>query len=235
MTLGYHFPRFQRRWPGPSSVSRAIALLILVSGATTSAVAAELRVHVTDRSEQAVEDVVIYAVANEPPPPATSRLTAVMNQMNQEFVPHILVVRRGTFVSFPNNDSVRHHVYSFSKPKPFELSLYAGTEHPPLEFDEPGVVVLGCNIHDNMLGYIFVVDTPYFAKSSASGDAVLGDLPAGTYTIHAWTPRLREADLPAPVGLTLEHDDSARLDVKLEKRLFPGHGVEGKGLNWSSY
>ncbi len=71
-----------------------------------------------------------------------------------------------------------HHVYSFSEAKTFELALYKGNAHPPLVFDRPGVVVLGCNIHDSMLGYILVVDTPHFASTDAAGALSL-DEPAG--------------------------------------------------------
>jgi hypothetical protein len=97
-------------------------------------------------------------------------------------------------VSFPNSDDIHHDVYSFSAPKPFELPLYKGTPTQPLIFDKPGVVVLGCNIHDWMLGYIDVVPTPWFVKSDASGQAELTGVPAGKYRLVLWHPDLDAVD-----------------------------------------
>ena len=197
--------------------------------------ASTLRVQVSDRNGDPVQDAVIYASPAETTSAASSGTTAVMNQIHQEFQPHILVVQRGTLISFPNNDTVRHHVYSFSNPKPFELSLYAGMEHPPLEFDKPGVVVLGCNIHDNMLAYILVVDTPYYAKSDARGVASITEIPRGDYTLSVWTPRLRADDLPPPQTLAVGEGDDANAAVRLEHRLFPAHETDKGTLTWSAY
>src|SRR5213594_3548071 len=94
-------------------------------------------------------------------------------------------------VSFPNRDNIRHHVYSFSSPKKFELPLYIGTPAAPVLFDKPGVVALGSNIHDWMLAYIYVVTTPYFAKTAADGKGRLDRLPPGTYEARVWQPRMR--------------------------------------------
>ncbi len=77
-----------------------------------------------------------------------------MDQQGHQFVPHLLVVQAGTEVTFPNSDNVSHHVYSFSPTKPFELPLYKGDVYPPVTFEKAGIVVVGCNIHDSMLGYI---------------------------------------------------------------------------------
>src|SRR5437867_6149702 len=94
-------------------------------------------------------------------------------------------------VSFPNRDNIRHHVYSFSSPKKFELPLYIGTPAAPVLFDKPGVVALGSNIHDWMLAYIYVVTTPYFAKTAADGKGRLDGLAPGTYEARVWQPRMR--------------------------------------------
>ena len=96
--------------------------------------------------------------------PADAR-TAVMDQVNKEFVPHVLPVAVGTEVSFPNHDQIHHHVYSFSRTKTFEIPLYKGEAAPPVRFDQVGAVKLGCNIHDWMSGVILVVPTPYFAMT----------------------------------------------------------------------
>jgi len=114
-----------------------------------------------------------------------------MAQRDKAFVPTLLVVQTGTPVSFPNFDTVRHHVYSFSPTKPFELKLYAGTPVAPVVFDRAGTATLGCNIHDRMLGYIHVVDTPYFGQTDAQGRVTL-DLPEGSHRLRVWSPSMGE-------------------------------------------
>jgi len=134
---------------------------------------------------------------------------ADMDQRDKEFVPHVLAVRTGTAVKFPNSDNIRHQVYSFSPAKRFELRLYGGTPSDPLLFDKPGVVVLGCNIHDWMLGYIYVTDDPWFAVSDSNGNVTLDQLPAGRYVATLWHPKVADMqpvsggdmDVPAS-GLT---------------------------------
>jgi plastocyanin len=114
--------------------------------------------------------------------------TAIMDQVQKQFAPVVLAVHTSTKVTFPNSDNIRHHVYSFSPAKRFELRLYEGTPSEPITFDKPGVVVLGCNIHDWMVGYIYVTDDPWFATSDASGVAKL-QLPAGKYNVTLWHPK----------------------------------------------
>ena len=113
-----------------------------------------------------------------------------IDQRNTQFVPRVSVVTVGTPVSFPNSDNVRHQVYSFSTAKRFELPLYSGKPAAPVVFDTPGVVELGCNIHDWMLAYVVVVDTPYFAMANAEGRVNI-DAPAGRYTLRVWHPGLK--------------------------------------------
>ena len=100
-----------------------------------------------------------------------------------------------------NSDRVRHQVYSFSVPKTFTLKLYAGSPETPILFDKPGLVVLGCNIHDNMLGFVGIVDTPYFAKSPSSGSSSF-NLPTGRYRLRVWHPRLAVAMPPKEIAVT---------------------------------
>jgi len=116
------------------------------------------------------------------------------------FVPHILPIQTGTAVTFPNSDNVRHQVYSFSAAKKFQLPLYAGTPAAPVVFDKPGVVTLGCNIHDHMSAYLVVVDTPYFALTVA-GRGELSSLPEGKYDVRVWYAGMRYEPLPQPVSL----------------------------------
>lgn len=132
-----------------------------------------------------------------------------MDQKNRTFIPHVLPVQTGTKVQFPNSDDIRHHVYSFSPAKPFQLPLYKGTPATPELFDRAGVVTLGCNIHDQMSAFIVIVDTPHFAKTPASGKATLSDLEPGRYTVRVWYPDMREE--PAAQSITVKAGEPASL------------------------
>jgi plastocyanin len=191
---------------------------------------------ITDREGGPVPLAVVYAEALEADvPEAGPPATAVMDQQNRQFVPHLLVVRTGTAIQFPNSDTVSHHVYSFSPTKQFELALYRqGTVHPPLVFDTPGEVTLGCNIHDDMVGYILVVDTPYFAITDGNGAAALAGLAPGRYRVHVWTPRLKRADLPAPIEIDVG-DGPATFAARFTAKLSPAHHSADSSLSWSRY
>jgi len=89
-------------------------------------------------------------------------------------------------VVFRNSDQIRHHVYSFASIRRFEMVQAPGEISAPVRFDQPGSVAIGCNIHDHMLAYIYVVDTPWFAKTGASGTASVDDVPAGDYDLQIW-------------------------------------------------
>jgi len=115
----------------------------------------------------------------------------VVEQRNMQFRPFVLIVPVGAEVAFPNHDPFQHHVYSFSPAKTFELKLYGHDETRRVRFDRVGVVSLGCNIHDDMTGFIRVVDTPYAAKTDAHGEAVIRGLPAGPEQLFVWHPYLR--------------------------------------------
>src|ERR1700691_1205804 len=158
-----------------------------------AAFAGTVTVNVTFKSGPAAEDAVIIFDPLGAAPPASSD-TASIDQINKRFVPRVSVVRTGTSITFPNSDQIRHQVYSFSPAKEFTLKLYAGSPKVAVVFDKPGLVVLGCNIHDSMVAFVGVVDSPYFAKTSASGNAVL-NLPPGHYRLRVWHPN--SAAVPA--------------------------------------
>jgi len=147
----------------------------------------------------AVRDAVVYAVPEGRTVPLANK-AAVMDQKNRMFIPHVLPVQTGTSVRFPNSDDIRHHVYSFSPAKKFQLPLYKGTPANPVVFDVAGVVTLGCNIHDQMTAFIVIVDTPYFEKTPANGRVALRDLAPGRYTLRVWYPDMR--DEPQPQSIT---------------------------------
>jgi len=151
--------------------------------------AADLHAVVKDARGQPVAEAVVVAVPEGGAPRGRPKLEQV-EQINQEFVPKVKAVLVGSPVSFPNHDDVRHHVYSFSPAKRFDLPLYVGTPAKPVVFDTPGVVTIGCNIHDWMVGYIYVSESPYFGTSGADGSVALGGLPAGRYSVRVWHAQL---------------------------------------------
>jgi plastocyanin len=170
----------------------------LLAAALPSA-AAEISVTVADRDGRGVEGVVVtVAPAGARALPVPAAKPAVMDQRDRAFVPRVLVVGVGSRVEFPNNDSVSHQVYSFSPAKRFQLALYKGETHPPVTFDQAGLVVLGCNIHDSMVGYIYVTAVPYFGSTDATGTLSLKDLPSDDYQIVVWSPYI--ADPPASLS-----------------------------------
>ena len=149
-----------------------------------------LEVTVKDDKGRPVSDAVAYAAATGAAS-AAPRKQAVVDQRDKQFVPYVTPVQVGTAVIFPNSDNIRHHVYSFSSAKKFELPLYSGVPTQPVVFDKVGFVTLGCNIHDWMIAYVAVLPTPHFQATRQDGRAVLKDLPAGQYTVQVWHPALK--------------------------------------------
>ena len=186
---------------------RSLSLAIVTAAAALPLAAATIEVRVANARGGAVKDAVVYAVP-EGRQIAPVRKTAVMDQKNRMFIPHVLAIQTGTSVEFPNSDDIRHHVYSFSPAKAFQLPLYKGMPESPLVFDRAGVVTLGCNIHDQMSAFIVIVDTPHFEKTGSDGKATLRDVDAGRYTLHVWYPDVREEPSQA---ITLKAAD--RLNV----------------------
>lgn len=146
---------------------------------------APVQVQVHDARGKPLADAVVFLESREAKAAVRPLRDVAIEQINKQFAPRVTVVPIGSQVSFPNRDKVRHHVYSFSPIKPFELKLYAGTPANPVEFDRAGIAVLGCNIHDNMLAWVVVVETPYYARTAADGRATL-NVPAGNYRLRAW-------------------------------------------------
>ncbi|GAB2492654.1 methylamine utilization protein [Arenimonas alkanexedens] len=177
---------------------RVGGIFVLLAGLSGGPAAAALVLRLDDGSSPLSDAVAsLHAGAAR-----ASGATAVMDQRDSTFAPGVLAVQAGSSVSFPNSDTVQHQVYSFSAPKPFELPLYSGTPLEPVRFERPGVVVVGCNIHDWMIGYIVVLDTPYFGKSGEDGVVRL-DAPPGRYTLRVWHSRQAEVR-ESPVEITSE-------------------------------
>lgn len=166
--------------------------------------AAQLQVQVQHSSGQPVAGAVVFLESAAASAAVKPGATANIIQRNTTFIPEVLVIPRGTAVTFPNQDTVRHHVYSFSPIKQFEIKLYVGTPTDPVVFEQSGVAALGCNIHDQMIAWVVVLDTPYYSYSADNGLAVLNDVPAGDYTLRVWHKTLlSEADVPK-LAITLD-------------------------------
>lgn len=170
---------------------------------------AEMTLTILDQDNLPVPDAVVMVPTKAV---STPDAVAVMDQIDESFVPRVLVVQKGQYISFPNSDDIRHHVYSFSQPKVFEIKLYKGTEIAPILFDKPGLVVLGCNIHDDMIGYIIVADNTFALKADKDGKV---RIPAKTGdTISLWSERFIEG-VNTSKTITLTNDTEQTVSLEL--------------------
>jgi len=212
------------------TAARLAAALVLGGALAAPAIAAELRATVRSEQGQPVADAVVVAVPQSAPAKPPRPKTEQVEQIGHEFVPRVKALLVGSPVSFPNRDDVRHHVYSFSPAKRFDLPLYVGTPAQPVLFDAPGVVIMGCNIHDWMVGYIYVAESPYFAMTGADGTALIAGIPPGRYAIRVWHPQLaaaeestsRHAELSATGDGALEWRIALKPALGLRRAPLPG-------------
>lgn len=205
----------------PLSRAASVVLLLVVFAVSRLGAAGSVQVTVTDNKGAPVADAVVSLVPLDTPatfaPPATP---VVVAQQGQEFDPYVTVVVPGTRVNFPNQDNIRHQVYSLSKTKPFEIPLYGPGTDQSLLFERPGIVALGCNIHDWMSAYIVVVETPHFLKTPAAGLARLEALPPGRYRLDVWHPRLAgESRREIVVAATDTATQTIAVTLKPDRRL----------------
>jgi len=206
----------------------------LLQAASQWLAAAELQVTVLQAQGAAVTGAVIDVQPHSPQAPAQQSARAVMDQRDLMFVPDTLAVRTGTTVEFPNNDNVRHQVYSFSAPKNFQLSLYDNRQRASVTFDKPGLVTVGCNIHDAMIGYIYVTDSPWFGLTGADGSVLMHNLPTGRYVVKVWHPRLR--DKPESLNQTLDLSSAGGMvTIRLNQPLKPAQHNHGAAKQWEDY
>jgi len=170
------------RW---KALTRRFLLLAGLASVGLSASAVGLQVQVQDKNGKPLPNAVVFLESADAKSASKPLKGIEVVQAAKQFSPAVTVVTTGTSILFPNNDTVRHHVYSFSPAKTFDLKLYAGVPANPVVFDKSGIAVLGCNIHDNMVAWVVVVDTPYFGKTDAQGHLTI-DAPAGSYKLRTW-------------------------------------------------
>ena len=216
-----------RRW-GRQIVRLCAGILV-----SANLLAANLAVPDVTVSGEPVSGVVVYTDSPADPSLAPVSTSAVMDQVDTRFVPHVLVIQTGTSVSFPNSDFVAHHVYSFSTPNQFVLPLYKGNLHAPVTVNQSGVVTLGCNIHDEMLGYILIVDSATFAMTDVTGKATLNVENADGYAVRIWSPRFRESD--EQQRETVAAGKSAEVTFSLTLKLYDPHDAGSTALAWKDY
>ena len=160
--------------------------------AAAQAQVAALEVTVARHDGTPLAGAVISVERESSPLGPAAPVKAIMDQVNLAFAPDVLVIPVHSTVQFPNSDAIGHQVYSFSSARQFQLPLYRGKPYPPVQFDQPGVVTLGCNIHDNMIAYVLVTDAPFFGRTDARGQWHAADVPDGRYRVRVWHPLLNE-------------------------------------------
>lgn len=189
--------------------------------------AAPLQIRITDQQGQPLADAVVELL--DPANKAFRSKPAEVAQQDLTFRPFVSAVQAGTPVEFPNQDKTRHHVYSFSPAKVFELKLYADKPEAPVLFDTPGIVALGCNIHDYMQAYVYVGESPFLAVTNEQGIAEFADVPAAGYQLKLWHP-WQDADVaPQAVTLPLAKADFSITVTRQEK---PKRPKKGFGNNY---
>ena len=198
-------------------VQICVGIFFAVSG--VPAAAADFQARIVDQQGQPVPNAVVMLY------PADFSIPARIDfdwqyqvaQKDQQFQPHVLIVPEGATVAFPNLDRVRHHVYSFSKPNDFEMKLYGREDKRGQKFDTPGAVAMGCNIHDEMRGFVRVVDTPFVAKSDKQGAVSVDNLPVGAARLVVWHPLLRATKNELHLELSLPANPK-QISLKMRPR-----------------
>lgn len=177
---------------------------------------AAIAVYATQADGSPLGDALVYARPEAPLRSASDPPPAVLDILSRHFEPELLVVRAGTTVTLENHDDVTHDVYSFSEARPFSAHLAVGARETLPTFARAGVVVVGCKVHSDMLGYIYVTDAPYFGKTDSHGYLRLAGLPPGRYSLGVWRAGDSPRDLPGyPRTLTLAPDSEQVVRVRL--------------------
>lgn len=189
----------------------AIILFFIIEGVNAGA----LTIRITDKAGKPIPGAVVVLNAQKGNFDSISAKEDLIDQIDKEFINHVTVVQVGAAVYFPNHDKIRHHVYSFSEANNFEIPLYEGMPERPIVFDKPGIVALGCNIHDWMQAYVYVTDSPYYSLAGDNGVALI-NLPAGEYVVESWHPQLQGFAVDAQ---TVEIEAGENSDISIVMNL----------------
>jgi plastocyanin len=172
---------------------RAAFHIALLCASCTATRSADLNIQFVGVDGKGISGTVVVLRSTDRSQPLAKPVDATMDQQDRSFVPHVLTVPVGSRIRFPNSDSVSHQVYSFSAAKRFQLPLYRGQLHPPVAFDRAGVVTLGCNIHDQMRAYVYVVEGQHYGRTDATGNWKIDSIQPDSYTVQIWHPLARES------------------------------------------
>jgi len=224
---------FKQRTVQGALLLRGFSLLMAALPAAVAS-AATLSVTVRTADGKPMVGAVVTARSLEPTSRPAPPAHEAMSQANLTFVPDLLLVPVGSLIDFPNNDSVNHQIYSFSPAKRFQLALYRGKPYPPVRFDQPGLVTLGCNIHDAMLAYIVVTDAQFFGRTDAAGVWSATKVLAGKYRIIVWHPRLRDEPKTLEREIVVDATDRHQVTLQLAKSLKPAP-LEAHPHSWNTY
>jgi plastocyanin len=219
------------RYPGLAP--RCAALLLCLS-ACNAAWTTDLQVRVLQQDGKPLRGAVVtvHVIAASAAAPAPTH--AIMDQLDLAFAPDLMVIPVGSTVNFTNSDKVSHEVYSYSSAHSFKLGLYRGNGHPPELFDRPGLVTLGCNIHDAMLAYILVTDAPYYGTTAADGSWAQADIARGKYRIEVWSPRLAAAGQMLQQEITVSPGEHAQAEIHIDRALRPAQ-LQAHPHSWDAY
>ena len=202
-------------FPVATALCRSLACLSAGLALTGAGRAATVDLQVSDSAGKPLAGAAVFLESREARAASRPAAGVEIVQQNRQFQPAVTVVPVGTAVGFPNRDTVRHHVYSFSPVKKFEIKLYVGTPTAPVVFDAPGIAVLGCNIHDTMAAWMVVVETPHHGLTGADGKLSLATVPAGAYRLRAWHPGMPPGAAAHDQPLLVPATGSLAASVKL--------------------
>jgi plastocyanin len=221
-------------WGQYAGMARRAAGLLLCLSLWGAAWATDLQVRVLQQNGKPLRGAVVtvHVIAANAAAPAP--IKAVMDQLDLAFKPDLMVIPLGSTVNFINSDKVSHEVYSFSSAHNFRLGLYRGNGHPPELFDRPGLVTLGCNIHDAMLAYILVTDAPYYGMTAADGSWAQADIVRGKYRIEVWSPRLAGAGQMLQQEITVNPGEHAQAEIRADRPLRPAQ-LQTRPHSWDAY
>lgn len=216
-----------------SQTHAVLVFVLLLFTLGSQSIAASLEVRVVDRSGAPVPSVVVNVSDGRAAVANSTESSMSMDQMNMRFLPQVLVVPQGGSVRFPNSDAVSHQVYSFSKAKTFQSSLYKGSTYPPVVFDKPGLVVVGCNIHDEMVGYIYVTAARWYGQTDAEGKISWNEVSAAPLTVSVWGPLVADAEATLTKKVDATSGAAQVVEFKLSKTLRSNPQPRPRQANWN--
>ncbi len=200
--------------------------LVVLLSFSASLAATEIKIQAKDGLP--LEDAVVELISAKAQPDKPTKLSVAQKDLT--FVPFVTAVQKGSAIEFPNQDKTRHHVYSFSPAKVFELKLYAGKPEAPVIFEKVGVVALGCNIHDYMQAYVYVGNSPFLAVTNAKGVATFSELPVGEYQVKLWHPWQQSEPVISKVSIPITSETLLQIDVLRQQK--PTKPKKGFGNNY---